>query len=435
MLVVQKYGGSSLQDPDRIRRVAERVVRMHRGGHEVVIVCSAMGDTSDELIDLARQVSGDPPAREMDMLLTSGERVSNALMAMAIHDRGSSAQSLAGDQAGVFTDAAHGRARIVEVAPDRVREALDRGSIPLVAGFQGVNRETGDITTLGRGGSDVTAVALAAALKADVCEIYTDVDGVFSADPRVVRSARPLEAITYEEMLEMAATGAKVLMSRCVEYARRHHVDIRVRSSFTDHPGTLVSNSVGGSSAVEGSHITGVTHTRSVTRVTVEDVPVRPSATADVLDVVAAAGIPVDMFQKTGAQKAGAQKASAQHAGAENASSRTELTFTVSGEDGPRVAELLGEHRDRVGFGAVRCDGDVGQVSLVGAGVREPGIVARLCRTLAEAGIDVQLISASEIRLSALCRADELDAAVRALHSGFGLDSDTYATVHAGTGR
>ncbi|MGW0916777.1 aspartate kinase [Streptomyces sp. NPDC002784] len=244
MLVVQKYGGSSLKGADGIRAVAERVLTTRRGGHDVVVVCSAMGDTSDELIDLAQMVSRDRPAREMDMLLTSGERVSNALVAMAVHNLGGTAQSLSGAQAGIHTDGCHGSARIVDIAPARVWEVLEEGAVPFVSGFQGICQESGDLTTLGRGGSDVTAVALAAAMNADVCEIYTDVEGVFTADPRVVRCAQRLDAVSTVEMLEMAAAGARVLMSRCVQYAHRHGVDVHVRSSFTDCPGTLVSNSV-----------------------------------------------------------------------------------------------------------------------------------------------------------------------------------------------
>ncbi|MGC5345218.1 aspartate kinase [Streptomyces sp. DT24] len=417
MLVVQKYGGSSLQGPDRIRQVAERVLHTRRGGHEVVVVCSAMGDTSDELIDLAEKVSGRRPAREMDMLLSSGERVSNALMAMAIHDLGGTSHSLSGAQAGVFTDSNHGGADIVDVVPDRVRELLDRGSIPLVAGFQGVCRETGDTTTLGRGGSDVTAVALAAALRADRCEIFTDVDGVYSADPRLVPRARLLETVSHAEMLEMAATGAKVLMPRCVEYARRHDVDIHVRSSFTDHPGTLVSNGTRDTSG-EGSSVTGVTHTRSIAKITVTDFPAELPAMAHVLDVLAAVGTPVDILRNLSGPQ------------------RSEVTFTVPDTDGPRALLLLEQHRTRIGYGRVRCDTDVGQVSLVGAAIRGgAGVMATLRRTLADAGVAVPSVSTSEIRVSALCHTAQLDHAVRALHHGLGLDSTTDAVVHAGTGR
>ncbi|MFJ9409472.1 aspartate kinase [Streptomyces sp. NPDC101393] len=417
MLVVQKYGGSSLQGPDRIRQVAERIVRTRRSGHEVVVVCSAMGDTSDELIDLAEKVSGNRPAREMDMLLTAGERVSNALMAMAIHDLGGSAQSFSGAQAGVFTTADHGSARILDVAPDRVREVLAQGAIALVAGFQGISRDTGDTTTLGRGGSDMTAVALAAALKADVCEIYTDVDGVFSADPRVVGSARLLDSVSCEEMLEMAATGAKVLMSRCVEHARRHDVDICVRSSFTDRPGTLVSPAVEGGSA-QDPVVTGVTHTRSIAKLTVADIPAGPPAPAQILEVFSSAGIPLGVLPDIPAPP------------------RNELAFTVRDTDGPHAVELLEQHRARIGYGAVRCDASAGQVSLVGAGIGSgAGVLATVRRTLSEAGIGIHLVSASEIRVSAVCRADQLEDAVRVLHRGFGLDAATEAVVHAGTGR
>ncbi|MFI0982516.1 aspartate kinase [Streptomyces sp. NPDC021093] len=417
MLIVQKYGGSSLQDSGRIRQVADRILQAHRSGHEVAVVCSAMGDTSDDLIDLAEEVSAELPPREMDMLLTSGERISNALMAMAIRELGGAALSLSGEQAGIFTDASHGRARIVKVTPSRVRQVLDQGMIAVVAGFQGISEETGDTTTLGRGGSDVTAVALAAALKADVCEIYTDVDGVFSADPRIVERARLLESVSYAEMLEMSAAGAKVLMSRCVEYARRHGVDVRVRSSFSDHQGTLVSDSAK-DAAVEGTSVTGVAGTRSVAKITVESIPDDPSFLVDIFDMLAHSGTAIDMLQNIGSP------------------ARPEFTFTVAEEDGRRTLELLEENRTRIGYGAVQCDGGVGQVSLVGAGIRsEPGVVATLCRTLDGIGIGVQLISVSEIRVSALCRADQLDAAVLALHRIFGLDSAAAAVVYAGTGR
>ncbi|AZQ74435.1 aspartate kinase [Streptomyces luteoverticillatus] len=417
MLIVQKYGGSSLEDTDRIRSIAGRILEAHRSGHEIVAVCSAMGDTSDELIDLAGRVSGAPPAREMDMLLTAGERVSNALMAMAIRDLGGDARSLSGAQAGIFTDASYGGARIVRVTPVRVRQVLDQGAVALVAGFQGLSRDTDDTTTLGRGGSDVTAVALAAALKADMCEIYTDVDGVFSADPRIVPGARPLAAISSEEMLEMAATGAKVLMPRCVEYARRHGVDIRVRSSFTDRPGTLVSDAVEGA-AVEGSYVTGVTHTRSLARIAVAEVADDPAAAAEVLGLLATAGIFVDMVQHI------------------PAGPRSGLVFTVPAGDGPRTVELLERHRERIGCGPTRCDTGMGMVSLVGAAIRsDPGVLATLYRTLAEAGIGVRTVSVSEIRVSVLCLDDRLDDAVRALHRSFGLDAAGEAVVHAGTGR
>ncbi|MFF1484296.1 aspartate kinase [Streptomyces sp. NPDC058319] len=420
MLIVQKYGGSSLQDADRIRQIAARVLKTQRSGHEVVVVCSAMGDSSDELIDLAEEVSGNRPAREMDMLLTSGERVSNALMAMAVHDLGGSARSLSGDQAGIFTDADHGAAGIVEVDPVRVREVLARGAVALVAGFQGLCRETGDITTLGRGGSDVTAVALAAALDADVCEIYTDVDGVFSADPRVVAGARLLETVSSTDMLEMAATGAKVLMSRCVEYARRHGVEICVRSSFTDGPGTLVSQAPSPAGTTV-PRVTGVTHTGAMDLVTVADPPTGPAAgtrvsmlLAEVSMLLAEARTPADMVQ-TVATPAG-----------------SEVVFTVPAAEAPRTVGLLERHRDRLGYGPVRRLSGFGRVSLVGAG--HPG-AAGVVAALAGAGIGVRLTAASGLRVSALCAADRLHDAVRALHTACALDTATEAVVHAGTGR
>ncbi|MFD7340190.1 aspartate kinase [Streptomyces violascens] len=412
MLVVQKYGGSSLQDADRIRQIAARVLKTQRSGHEVVVVCSAMGDSSDELIDLAEEVSDNRPAREMDMLLASGERVSNALMAMAIHDLGGSARSLSGAQAGVFTDANHGSAGIEEVAPARVREVLAQGAVALVAGFQGLCRETGDTTTLGRGGSDVTAVALAAALDADVCEIYTDVDGVFSADPRVVPGARLLETVSCTDMLEMAATGAKVLMSRCVEYAQRHGVEICVRSSFTDGSGTLVSQAP--SSAGEEPRTMGVTHTGSMTLITVADPPAGPAARPRMSMLLTEARIPADMVQTITTPMG------------------REVAFTVPDADARRTVDLLERHRDRIGYGPVRSESGIGRVSLVGTGhLGDAGVVD----ALAEAGIDVRLTATSELRVSALCAADRLHDAVRALHSAFALDTAAKAVVHAGTGR
>ncbi|MGZ4553512.1 MAG: aspartate kinase, partial [Mycobacteriaceae bacterium] len=285
-LVVQKYGGSSVGDAERIRRVAERIVGCKKAGDDVVVVVSAMGDTTDELLDLARQVSPVPPAREMDMLLTAGERISNALVAMAIHTLGAEARSFTGSQAGVITDDSHGKARIIDVTPGRVRSALDEGAVVLVAGFQGVSQGSKDVTTLGRGGSDTTAVALAAALGADVCEIYTDVDGVFTADPRIVPNAKRLEKVSYEEMLEMAACGTKVLMLRCVEYARRYNVPVHVRSSYSTKPGTVVSGSIK-DIPMEQAILTGVSHDRSEAKVTVVGLPDSPGMAAKVFRAVA----------------------------------------------------------------------------------------------------------------------------------------------------
>jgi aspartate kinase len=336
-LVVQKYGGSSLENADRIKRVAERIVATRKAGDEVVVVCSAMGDTTDELTDLALQVNPVPPERELDMLLTAGERISNSLVAMAISALGAEARSFSGSQAGVITTSTHGKARIIDVTPGRVRDALDKGYIVLVAGFQGVAQDTKDITTLGRGGSDATAVALAAALNADVCEIYTDVDGVYTADPRIVPDAKRLDRVTYEEMLEMAASGAKVLMLRCVEYARRYGVPIHVRSSYTNKPGTLVSGSVE-DFTVEQAMITGVAHDRSEAKITVTGVPDHAGVAARIFRTVADAEIDIDMVLQNVSS---------------TASGRTDITFTLSKDNGPRAVASLEKLKSEVGFQAV----------------------------------------------------------------------------------
>jgi aspartate kinase len=421
-LVVQKYGGSSVGSAERIRRVAERIVDTRKAGNDVVVVVSAMGDTTDELLELARQVAPVPPAREMDMLLTAGERISTALVAMAIHSLGAEARSFTGSQAGVITDGAHGRARIIDVTPGRVRSALDEGAIVLVAGFQGVSQTSKDITTLGRGGSDTTAVALAAALKADVCEIYTDVDGVFSADPRIVPDARRLSSISYEEMLEMAACGAKVLMLRCVEYARRYGVAVHVRSSYSTKPGTIVAGSME-DIPMEQAIITGVAHDRSEAKVTVVGVPDSPGTAAQIFRAVADAEIDIDMVLQN---VSGA------------ATGRTDITFTLPRTDGHAAVEQLTKLQGAIGFSQVRYDDHVGKVSLIGAGMRShPGVTATFCEALAAAGVNIDIISTSEIRISVLCRDTQLDDAVRALHTAFELgDPDGGgAVVYAGTGR
>jgi aspartate kinase len=419
-LVVQKYGGSSLENADRIKRVAERIVATRKAGDEVVVVCSAMGDTTDELTDLALQVNPVPPEREMDMLLTAGERISNSLVAMAISALGAEARSFSGSQAGVITTSAHGNARIIDVTPGRVRAALDQGYIVLVAGFQGVSQDTKDITTLGRGGSDATAVALAAALGADVCEIYTDVDGVYTADPRIVRDAERLDRVTYEEMLEMAASGAKVLMLRCVEYARRYNVPIHVRSSYTNRPGTLVSGSVEDFS-VEQAMITGVAHDRSEAKITVTGVPDHAGVAARIFRAVADAEIDIDMVLQNVSS---------------TASGRTDITFTLSKDNGPKGVAALEKLKGEVGFQAVLYDDHVGKVSLVGAGMRShPGVTATFCEALAKVGVNIDIINTSEIRISVLIRDTELDDAVQAIHEAFGLGGDEQAVVYAGTGR
>lgn len=422
-LIVQKYGGSSLESAERIRRVAQRIVETKKAGNDVVVVCSAMGDTTDELLDLARQVNPVPPGREMDMLLTAGERISNALVAMAINSFGAEAQSFTGSQAGVITTERHGNARIIDVTPGRVREALDEGKICLVAGFQGVNRETKDVTTLGRGGSDTTAVALAAALKADVCEIYSDVDGVYTADPRIVPNAQKLDHISFEEMLEMAAVGAKILMLRCVEYARAFNVPIHVRSSFSNETGTMVSGSVE-DIPVEEAVLTGVAHDRSEAKVTVLGIPDKPGEAARVFRTLADAEINIDMVLQ-------------------NVSSisdnLTDITFTCPREDAPRAVELLKGLQgpaENQKFGSIVFDDQIGKVSLVGAGMKShPGVTADFCEALRDAGINIELISTSEIRISVLVRDSDLDAAVAALHERFQLGGDSEAQVYAGTGR
>jgi aspartate kinase len=419
-LVVQKYGGSSVADAERIKRVAERIVAARKAGNEVVVVVSAMGDTTDELIDLAHQVSPLPPGRELDMLLTAGERISMALLAMAIHNLGYEARSYTGSQAGVLTTSAHGRARIIDVTPGRLRGALDEGNVAIVAGFQGVAQDTKDITTLGRGGSDTTAVALAAALGADVCEIYTDVDGVFTADPRIVPNARHIKQITYEEMLELAACGAKVLMLRCVEYARRSGIPIHVRSSYSHNTGTIVTGSME-DLPVEQAMITGVAHDRSEAKITIVGVPDEPGVAARIFETVASAESNIDMI---------VQNISTEATG------RTDISFTLPKTDGPTAMAALGKVQEEVGFKGLLYDDHIGKVSLIGAGMRShPGVAATFFASLASAGVNIEMISTSEIRVSVVCRDTDLDAAVRAIHDAFELGGDEEAVVYAGTGR
>jgi len=423
-LVVQKYGGSSVADADGIKRVAQRILVTHKAGHSVVVVVSAMGDSTDELHDLARQVSPLPPARELDMLLTSGERISMALLAMAIANLGLKARSFTGSQAGVITDDVHGKARIIDVTPGRISGALADGAIPIVAGFQGVSAHGKDITTLGRGGSDTTAVALAAALKADVCEIYTDVDGVFTADPRIVPTARRIPAIRYEEMLEMAASGAKVLQLRCVEYARRYGVPIHVRSSFSNRTGTWVSDKP---RAVEGpgmeqAIISGVAHDRSEAKVTVAGVPDVVGQAAKIFRAIATAGINIDMI---------VQNISAAATGL------TDISFTLPRDDGEAALAALRAVQEEIRFENLLYDDRIGKVSLVGAGMRShPGVTATFFGALADAGVNIEMISTSEIRISVVVDENEVDAAVTATHRAFDLDtSEVEAVVYGGTGR
>ncbi|MBM0233406.1 aspartate kinase [Micromonospora sp. STR1_7] len=419
-LVVQKYGGSSVANAERIKRVAERIVDARKAGDDVVVVVSAMGDTTDELLDLANQVSPLPPGRELDMLLTAGERISMALLAMAIHNLGYEARSFTGSQAGVITTSVHGRARIIDVTPGRLKGALDEGSVVIVAGFQGVSQDTKDVTTLGRGGSDTTAVALAAALHADVCEIYTDVDGIFTADPRIVPNARHIQQITYEETLELAACGAKVLHLRSVEYARRAGLPIHVRSSYSTNTGTMVTGSMEDLS-VEQALITGVAHDRSEAKITIVGVPDEPGAAARIFDTVAGAEINIDMI---------VQNVSTEGTG------RTDISFTLPKADGPTAMAALSKIQEPVKFKGLLYDDHVGKVSLIGAGMRShPGVAAGFFAALGAAGVNIEMISTSEIRVSVVCRDTDLDAAVRAIHDAFELGGDTEAVVYAGTGR
>ncbi|MDQ6909629.1 MAG: aspartate kinase [Actinomycetota bacterium] len=411
-LVVQKYGGTSVDGPDRLRAVADHVVKTRAEGHEVVVVVSAMGKTTDELLKLARDVSPSPPGRELDMLQTAGERISMALLCMAIWDKGMASTSFTGSQAGIVTDAAHGRAKILEIRADRIRDALAEGHVVVVAGFQGVSQSSNEVTTLGRGGSDTTAVALAAALDADVCEIYTDVSGIFSADPRVVPDARLLASVTYEEMLEMAATGGRVLALRSVEFARNHGVPVHVRSSFTWEPGTWVDDSHTFKEAtVEQAIISAVTHDVSEAKVTIERVPDRPGIAARVFRALADHGVNVDMI---------VQNVSVNGA--------TDISFTLPMADlhaGLRVTEGLSSE---IGAGNVTHDAEIGRVSLVGAGMKtHPGVAAAMFEALATENVNIEMISTSSIRISCVVHAADVERAVRVLHSTFDLDSEPSA--------
>jgi len=424
-IVVQKYGGSSVADVARLRQVADRVMRTKRTGHDVVVVVSAMGDTTDELIDLANEVSPLPAARELDMLLTAGERISMAVLAMAINDLGHEARSFTGSQAGVITDAEHGRAKIIDVTPGRIEQALAEGAIAIVAGFQGVSQTTKDITTLGRGGSDTTAVALAVALKADVCEIYSDVDGIFTADPRIEPRARKVPRISYEETLEMAAQGAKILHLRCVEYARRYGMPIHVRSSFSEKEGTWVVKAedvAPGGTTMEAAIITGVAHDRSQAKITVVGVPDKPGEAAAIFRAVADAQINLDMI---------VQNVSAA------ATNLTDVSFTLPRGEGQTAMTALAKLKATVGYESLQYDDSVGKVSIVGAGMSSaPGISARFFEALSDAGVNIEMISTSEIRVSVVVAETQVQDAVNAAHAAFDLGSDEVeAVVYGGTGR
>ncbi|MGA8248206.1 MAG: aspartate kinase [Nocardioides sp.] len=422
-IVVQKYGGSSVADAAGIGRVAGRIVDTRRAGHDVVVVVSAMGDTTDELRDLAEQVSPEPPPRELDMLLTAGERISMALLAMAIAELGHKAQSFTGSQAGVITDSAHGRAKIIDITPGRIENAIRQGAIAIVAGFQGVSQDTKDITTLGRGASDTTAVALAAALGAEVCEIYSDVDGVFSADPRLVPTARKLDRVSTEEMLEMAASGAKILHLRCVEYARRYSIPIHVRSSFSRKEGTwIVPDPQEGATDMEQAIIAGIAHDRSEAKITVVGVPDKVGEAARIFEALAEVEINIDMV---------VQNISAAATGL------TDISFTLPRDDGQKAMAALARLQGDVGYDRLMYDDEIGKVSLIGAGMRShPGITAKFFAALANAGVNIEMISTSEIRISVIVDEGEVAAAVQAAHTAFDLDSaEVEAVVYGGTGR
>lgn len=453
-LVVQKYGGSSVADAASITRVAERISLYAKAGHQVVVVVSAMGDTTDELIDLAEQITDAPPPRELDMLLTAGERISMAVLSMALNAVGVEARAYTGSQAGLITDGEHGRAHILKVTPGRVQAALDEGSVAIVAGFQGVSASTKDITTLGRGGSDTTAVALAAALEADACEIYSDVDGVFTADPRIVPSARRVPLISCEEMLDMAANGAKILMVRSVEYARRYGVPLHVRSSYSGRLGTIVTDDPErvlpidptvtipaadvarrdaadptkeipvdehADPGLEAPIISGVAHDRSEGKITVVEVPDVPGKAALLFDVVASSGANIDMIVQNSS----------------TTDDTVAISLTLPESDAPAALDAIEKARDTIGYAEVRYTDKIGKVSLIGAGMKShPGVSATLFRSLGAAGINIDMISTSEIRISVVTDEHALDDAVRAIHTAFGLDAEqTEAVVYGGTGR
>ena len=436
-LIVQKYGGSSVSDVEAIKRVAKRIVETRNAGHKLVVVVSAMGDTTDELLDTAAQITDNAPEREMDILLTAGERISMSLLSMAINELGVPAQAFTGAQAGIHTTSAYGRAQITGMVPERVARSISEGQVAIVAGFQGISDDD-DVTTLGRGGSDTTAVALAAALHADVCEIYTDVDGLFSADPRIVPKAHRLRSISTEETLELAAHGAKILHLRAVEFARRYKVPLHVRSSFSETEGTWISDRPA-SPALKGlvpdaafldpkegkmeqPIISGIAHDRGQDKITVAGVPNHPGRAAMVFQTIAAAGANIDMI--------------VQNIPVADPT-RANITFTIPEADAQIALDALESAKEEIGFKEVRYNPNIGKLSLVGTGMRtNPGVAARLFAALSEAGINIDLISSSEIRLSIVTKLDDLDRAVAVVHSAFGLDAEvSEAVVYAGTGR
>lgn len=419
-LIVQKFGGSSVADAQSIKRVAARIAETKKAGNDVVVIVSAMGDTTDDLIDLAQEVTDNPPAREMDILLTAGERISMALLAMAVNDCGVQARAYTGQQAGLITDERYGKASILGIVPERIVHTLRSGAVAIVAGFQGVNAKN-DVTTLGRGGSDTTAVAFAAALHADVCEIYTDVDGVFSADPRIVPQARHIDRLTYEETLELAAHGAKVLHLRAVEFARKFNVPLHVRSSFSHKEGTWIVSDSKNNDAMEAPVVSGVAHDRSQSKISLVGVPDVPGAAAKIFAVVAKADGNIDMIvQNTSIVKPG----------------HSNISFTVPREQVEPVLAALRTAKDELDYEDVKVAESIGILSIVGAGMRShSGVSAKLFRTLADCGVNIDMISTSEIRISVVMPPEAVDEAARAVHRAFGLDADEEAIVYGGTGR
>ncbi|MBS5826858.1 MULTISPECIES: aspartate kinase [unclassified Actinomyces] len=436
-LIVQKYGGSSVSDAEAMKRVAKRICDTHHAGHKLVVVVSAMGDTTDDLLDLAGQLTEEAPQREMDMLLSAGERISMSLLAMAINQMGVPAVSYTGAQAGVLTDSHFGKAQITGMVPERVARSIREGQVAIVAGFQGVSSDD-DVTTLGRGGSDTTAVALAAALHADVCEIYTDVDGLYTADPRIVPTARRVRRLRQEETLELAAHGAKILHLRAVEFARRYNVPLHVRSSFSNKDGTWIANSdahpelVGlvpdaalktlEEDQVEAPVISGIAHDRSQDKITIVGIADAPGMAARLFQIVAAAGANIDMIVQNIPT---------------SGTGRANISFTLPGDDAERTIAAIEAAKDELDYQDLRYSPGVGILSLVGAGMRtNPGVSAKLFGSLSDAGINIDMITTSEIRISVVTKLEDLDRAVRAVHSAFGLDStESEAVVYGGTGR
>jgi aspartate kinase len=403
-IVVQKYGGTSVGSVERIQAVADRVVRTREAGNHVIVVVSAMGDSTDDLMAMAAQITDVPDPRELDMLLTAGERITMSLLGIALNARGCKAASYTGSQAGIITDTQHGAAKIVEIRPKRILEALEAGNVVVLAGFQGLSSQY-EITTLGRGGSDLTAVAMAAAVGAEVCEIYTDVDGIYTADPRIVPTARKVRAISYDEMLELAASGAKVLQSRSVEVARRANMRIHVRSSFTDEDGTWVQEA--SEDDMEGVMISGVALDADEAKVTIDDVPDRPGVAARIFKAIAAEAISVDMIVQN-----------ISHEGS------TDLSFTAPRADLPRLQGVLDALTHEIGADRFEVDDDIAKISLVGAGMKAaPGVAADMFDALAAEGINIEMISTSPIRVSCVIRRSDGDRAVRAVHTRFGLDA------------